>query len=315
MEANLRGGDLRREAERHQVFVPTDNPFQRKARLLQARWRESQNLPIGEHGGRPLGSRIAMPYAQETLRNYLTEGIREVVRQEVVDPFKSRGKLFGKPRIFNDLLSSQPLAFNLFAELKRDLPLASRIFAALTDDRVHQVTAIEFEHSPGRGDMRYTGDRSAFDVYVEYQSKNGKRGFVGIEVKYHEGLGEQPAPHRDRYDEIADLVGCFLAGQREFLMKKPLQQIWRDHLLACSLLSDRDAGFDDGLFVFLYPRENTRCAQAVVRYRECVTDTPTFTAWTLHEVAEAIASETNSSWIDAFRQRYLAFSTIGDEGA
>ena len=109
----------------HDVLVPTDNSFQRRARLLQALWREEQGLPVGEHRGRRLGSRLAMPAAKEELSNYLTDTIRAVVRAEVLDAARGQGKLYGQPRIFNDLLSSQPLCFNLFGELQQDLPLAS----------------------------------------------------------------------------------------------------------------------------------------------------------------------------------------------
>jgi PD-(D/E)XK nuclease superfamily protein len=150
---------------RHHVLVATDNAFQRRARLQQALWREEQRLPVGEHRGRPLGSRLAMPSAKDTLSNYLTDPIRAVVRREVLDPERSRGKLFGQPRIFNDLLSSQPLCFNLFGELQQDLALASRALRRLTQGRIERVTEIGFEHSPGRGDPKYTGDRSAFDVF------------------------------------------------------------------------------------------------------------------------------------------------------
>src|SRR5512142_960311 len=113
--------------------------FQRKARVLQSLWRIEQGFDCGAHVhrgmSRPLGSRLAMPWAQTHLANFLTENIRSVVAREVLDPHASAGKLFGKPRIFNDLLSSQPLCFNLFAELRFDLNLASTLVASLTGGR------------------------------------------------------------------------------------------------------------------------------------------------------------------------------------
>jgi hypothetical protein len=39
----------------------------------------------GRTGPRPSGSRLPMPWAQETLANFLTPRIREVVRAEVLD--------------------------------------------------------------------------------------------------------------------------------------------------------------------------------------------------------------------------------------
>jgi hypothetical protein len=80
-------------------------------------------------------------------------------------------------------------------------------------------------------------------------------------VKY-EGLGDPPAPHRPRYDEIAAAMGCFRAQALERLQAKPLQQIWRDHLLVGSLLLDRAGGYADGFFAFLHPKDNERCARA-----------------------------------------------------
>ncbi len=295
-------------ARKHHAFVPSDNTFQRRARVLQALWREEQGLPIGDHRGRLLGSRIAMPEAQNLLSNFLTGTIRAAVRREVLGPDRDRDKLYGQPRIFNDLLSSQPLCFNLFAELQADLGLASEVFAAMTMGRAGKVTHVEFEHSPGRGDPRFTGDRSAFDVYVEHQT-NGKRGFIGIEVKYHEGLGDQPAPHRARYDEIAAAMKAF-RDDGEKRKDKPLQQIWRDHLLAGSLLLDDRSGFDDGVFVFLYPKDNDRCANAVAAYRACLAHEKTFAAWTLEDMATAVKACGAGAWVDAFVDRYLEFDRL-----
>jgi hypothetical protein len=292
----------------HHAFVSTDNAFQRRARILQTLWREAQRLPIGEHRGRPLGSRLVMPDAQTGLTNYLTDNIRDVVRREVLDPKRSAGKLFGRPRIFNDLLSSQPLCFNLFGELSLDLALASRVFADLAGGRIATVTAIGFEHSPGRGDAKYTGDRSAFDVFVEYVT-SGRRGFLGVEVKYHEALGDPQAPHRSRYDEIAERAACFAASATVRLKASPLQQIWRDHLLAHALVQSGE--YDEGTFAFLYPRENGRCVDAVAAYRTCVKEPSAFEAWTLEDVAEAVRRHGGGSWVGAFVDRYLAFQKIG----
>ncbi len=203
-----------------------------------------------------------MPFAKDTLANYVTDTIRDVVRAEVLDPRKAEGKLYREPRIFDDLLSSQPLCFNLFGEMQRDLDLASRVFAVLIDDPTVKVTAIEFEHSPGRGDLRFTGDHSAFDVFVAYTSGATTKGFVAIEVKYAESLGGAPARHRPRYDQVADAMGVFLPEARAELRQPPLEQLWRDHLLAGSLLLDKGSGFDEGLFAVVYPEGNTSCGTA-----------------------------------------------------
>lgn len=295
--------------ERHHAFVASDNTFQRRARLLQTLWREREGLAIGSHRGRPLGSRIAMPAAEERLENYLTPTIRDVVRREVIEAPPGHGALFGRPRIFNDLLSSQPLCFNLFGELSEDLELATRVFRRLLPGRVHQVEEVAFERSPGRGDRRYTGDKSAFDVFVRFRDASGGTGFVGIEVKYHEDLSDQPANHRERYDELAEGMGVFKRDHLKQLRAKPLQQIWRDHLLAGSMLGAGD-GWADGCFAFLYPRDNMHCARAVAAYRECLTDQRTFVEWTLEGVVAAIVHAGDSEWVQRCRERYLGFARV-----
>jgi hypothetical protein len=290
----------------HHVLVPSDNEFQAEARLRQAVWRERRGLPIGEHRGRPLGSRLAMPYAKDTLANYVTDTIRDVVRAEVLDPKKAEGKLYREPRIFDDLLSSQPLCFNLFGEMQRDLYVASRVFAVLMDDPSLKVTNIEFEHSPGRGDLRFTGDHSAFDVFVLYTTETAKKAFLGIEVKYVESLGGAPARHRPRYDEVADAMGVFLPEARARLRQPPLEQFWRDHLLAGSLLLDGASGFDTGAFTVVYPEGNTVVAEAVAGYGACLRDTSKFRTWTLERVLDAADGAGARAWAGEVRERYAA---------
>jgi hypothetical protein len=94
----------------HRAYVRSDtHPFMRATRLRQVVWREKQGFPVGVHRGKPLGSRLEMPGAAEHLWNYLSDGIRKTVRVAVAD----RNKFIKRPRIYEDLLSSQPLCFAL----------------------------------------------------------------------------------------------------------------------------------------------------------------------------------------------------------
>ena len=294
-------------AKQYLAFEKSDtSDFQRKARILQSMWREEKGYKPGVFRGRELGSSLPMPWAKETLANYLSDNIQTVVRDEVINS-ADNGKLYGKPRIYNNLLSSQPLCFNLFAELKMNMELASKVFTKLCPSRIEHVTAIEFEHSPGRGDQNYTGDRSAFDVFVEYQGVAGN-GFIGIEVKYHESLKNKPAEMRDKYYEIASAAGCFKDDCIDRLQTSPLEQIWRDHLLACSMLNAGD--YSDGFFVFLSPQGNSYCQDAVQEYQRCLTDAGTFESWNLEQVAETIQDNTEGKWIDDVIDRYLNFGKV-----
>jgi len=166
--------NLNELARKYRVYEISDkSEFQRKARIMQSLWREQQGYAIGQHINkkgeeRELGSRLLMPLAKETLNNYLTANIRSVVHHELKTWKKE--KLYREPRIYDDLLSSQPLCFNLFAELKLNLELATRVLNEIADKKIKRIDDIEFEYSPGRRNNVYTGDRTAFDVFVKYTS-------------------------------------------------------------------------------------------------------------------------------------------------
>lgn len=284
------------------------NDFQRRARLLQAIWRTEHGYPIGELRGKPRGALLEMPWAKQTLANFLNDDIRRVVRETLDGGGRQAGSLIQPARMYSNLLSSQPMAFNLFVPLQLDLNLASAVFSKMLPHRCRRVTRIEFEFSPGRGDPRYTCDGSAFDVCVWFNTPEGKPAFVGIEVKYHENLNDEADEHRARYDEIAHEMGCFHIGVVDRLRCKPLQQIWRDHLLAGSYrLMD---GYTDGLFVFLSPSGNTTCNDALAGYQVCLSDLDTFQRWTLEHFVEAVRACTGSPWINIFSDRYLNFERV-----
>ena len=149
-------------------------------------------------------------------------------------------------------------------------------------------------------------------MYVSFCSKSGTQGFIGIEVKYHENLRGQAADHRERYDEVANGMKCFKRDRRAQLQSQPLQQIWRDHLLAGSLR--KADGYEEGFFVFLYPGGNTHCSEAIAQYRDCLTNTSTFDAWILEDVAAKVKQFTQGEWIDMFIDRYLDFTKVANAG-
>jgi hypothetical protein len=244
-----------------------------------------------------------MPFAKDTLANYMTDTIRDVVRAEVINRSVATGQLYEEPRIFDNLLSSQPLCFNAFGELQQVLALASRVVGELLGEMGATVTAIRFEYSPGRGNPEFSADCSASDVFVEYEC-GGQRRFLGIEVKYFENMKEKSAPFRQRYIEVAQAMGCFSEERLGELRAPPLEQLWRDHLLVGSLAVHPRSRFNGGAFVVLYPEGNLAVAQAVKRYRDCLRDDRTFSVWTLERFLAVVRSN-GGQWATAVEERYL----------
>ena len=118
---------------------------------------------------------------------------------------------------------------------------------------------------------------------------------------------------KDRYDDVAFQMGCFKDECLEDLQTSPLEQIWRDHLLAGSLLyspKPKD-DFKDGFFVFLSPQENIHCQEAVEQYKQYLTIDRTFQSWTLENVTKVIKQNTKKKWIDDVIERYLNFWKVG----
>ena len=135
--------------------------------------------------------------------------------------------------------------------------------------------------------------------------------FIGIKVKYHEDLRGEASTHKAPHDEIADEMGCFAPDLRERLRSMPLQQIWRDHLLAGALR--HVDGFDDGFFVLLSPKGNGHCADAVSDYRTCLTNEDSFGKLALEDVVAALRRHTDAEWVELFFDRYLAFDKVDAE--
>jgi len=250
------------EREKFHVDYSQDTEFSAFARLLQSKWRDKKGYKHSKYG-----NFLEIDFAKISKANFLTDNIRQLVSIEVLNA-KKNGGLISEPRIWNNLLSSQPLCFNLFGELHYDLELATKFFKTLFPSRIERITCIKFEYSPGRGDAEYLEDHSAFDVFVEYTNK-GKNGFIGIEVKYAESLKEETKEiakknFKEKYATITENCRLFKPNCIDKLKQPPMSQIWRDHLLSIATRKD----YDEGFFVFLFPSKNSQCQNGVNSYQE-----------------------------------------------
>lgn len=290
---------------RYGAYHPQDTDFSARARLNQSIWREQKGYPKGK-----LGNYLEADFAKSSRSNFLTEKIKTLVQYEVYQSHQEK-KLISEPRIWENLLSSQPLAFNLFGELHFDLKLATKFFKKLYPEKVSEVTRVLFEHSPGRGNSEYSGDHSAFDVFIEFLSPENKKGFIGIEVKYAENMKDSDESCKEifknngvRYIELSQKFNIYNDGAIDHLKNAPLQQVWRDHLLTISTLKDYDLGF----FVFLYPEDNSECAEVVNKYRQYLNndcEKCSFIPELLEDYVATLRKCSGAEWLDLFSERYL----------
>ena len=159
--------------------------------------------------------------------------------------------MIDQERLTTNLLSSMPLTFNLLAPLAAKRERAdSMLYALLSDFRGFAVETL-FEHSPGRGDPRFTGDYTAFDALTRYERGDGRKGFVAFEIKYSESMREPVPEIKPHYNELSEASGLFLDPAEAALRTNPLQQLWREHLLAQSMIDN--GHYDEGYFVMVAP--------------------------------------------------------------
>lgn len=303
---------------KHRVFEKYDNRFRACARLLQALWRERQGLPIGAYEDpngrtRRIGSLIGAGVA-DAGRNFLSREIAHLARQEIT--YQERGALIDRKRLFTNLLSSMPLAFNLFAPLRFDARLAAKVVRSLIPgiDLV-RVLSVGFEHSPGRGEAELTGDRTAFDVAIVYERSDGEQGFLGIEVKYSESLSEPPPAEMNiQYDALAPSSCLFKNPMSAVLGVNPLQQLFREHLLAQAALTRGD--WKEASFILIAPRHNHLVQQAAHLYAAHLTEPgagqAAFLNIELEQVIEALGWAGELDFAYALHDRYCNWMKLDE---
>ncbi|POR41810.1 hypothetical protein [Methylobacterium sp. V23] len=305
-----------RQRRKHHVFVPADHRFKAAARFLQALWREDRDLSIGQYPdsitGRRLGSRISMPAGGDGA-NFLHPRIIPVVAQAL--HYREPGAVYDVDRLKTNLLSSQPLTFNLFGLLARDLDLATRFVTDLLPGTMAEVTELLFEHSPGRGDTRFTADGTAFDLAIRGRSATGERVFIGIEVKYSENAYEPASRVNERYAALAPTTDLFIDATDPGLVSNPCQQLFRQHCLAASIL---DQGLADHVILaFIAPSHNYLAHAAATTYARHLHSASTgripFIPLTLERAITALAAAGLPDHARALHRRYLDWWLVDGE--
>ena len=231
-----------------------DSRFVAKCRKLQSIYREEIGEKIAPYTDRYGNVHYYGNYIEngdipkesgDGWKNFLTECAFKHAKDRVEN--KKKYETIEKDRLFNNLLSSQPMAFNLFCPLmqmlKESTEKATKVIkAALPDYPIQEVTKIALEFIPGEY-KELTGDKSAMDAIIRFVDTNGKEGFIAVETKYSENLGKNAAykkygkgkklPRAQSIDVIRKLR-CFITDVEESIIKGniPLTQIYRNFLLS-----------------------------------------------------------------------------------
>ena len=302
-----------------------DSLFVAKCRRLQSIFRVEKNEEIRPYNGRDgkvhyygnyinCGERSGVNFLTEYAFDYAKERVKNRKKYETIDA----------DRLFNNLLSSQPMAFNLFCPLRKMLKESSEyattvIKAALPMFPIHKVIKVELEFIPGNY-KELTGDKSAMDAIIRFLKEDGTEGFIAVETKYSENLGMNVALDKDtkktraRSLEAVRELKCFNPDVEERINdgRVKLTQIYRNFLLS------ETYGAKEGLesySIILAPKEhpstNNEVASLTMELREEYKDK--LREITLEDFVGKIIDKSPEEYrfvFEKFYDRYLNFGKL-----
>jgi hypothetical protein len=290
----------------------SDEPLKRKARLLQGYYRQEKlHQPMGTGPN----NNSTQPYCnmlvdgKNTGANFLKPEIFEYAKFRCAD--KRIVETIEAFRLFNNMLSSQPMCFNLFVPLRSAvrrgdalvLKAFQQVFPQFNIDR---LVNIEIEFIPVPID-EYTNDKSAFDAFVELRTKDGKKGCIAIETKYVDSLGTNNPSNMSTKFSVATDIGCFTEdGLKRIETECP--QIFRNFLLVEKYRLRH--GFEYSHSIVLALQEDKEADKEIDEFKNLLR--PEFqskiTKTSLEEFVDAIhkhCPKNEKQWIERFRDRYL----------
>ena len=297
---------------------PSDSPFVAKARFLQS-WYRVNKLSQKDYGFGPEECSHSkygniLVNGEHTGSNFLLPEIFEYARHRT--KFLKNGETLKEYRLFNNMLSSQPMCFNLFYPLKslfeRDAVKASNILRACFPAlEIQLALSLDIEYLP-YPISEYLNDRTAFDAMLIYKSATGERNILAIETKYVESLGLNPSSQAGRklQEILVNNCNMFNARGKKINSEEGFGQLGRNFLLAEKFREQNR--LDKAFAVVISPEENVSSIGEIKNFHSLMH--PTFYhhlfATTLEEIVKQIRNSAPKSltpWIDQFEKRYLGF--------
>lgn len=230
--------------------VPNESGFRAVMRRHQGWWRAFVlNLPEGNYQTNKremqVCNRINNGDQNPDKKNFLSKDISDEVHLA-----QSRQKEAGKgimetDRLYNNLLSSQPLAFNFFGFFRANPDVALAFLQTLRPDIIG-FDDVLFEYAP-----QSSRDSSAFDFGFVVRTKKQK-GFIGFECKYTDQFsyqrtdtkiyyGDEGDKNHERYHELyKQNSDHFPDDYYTYVRSQDFNQLFRNELLGVQLRSEFD---------------------------------------------------------------------------
>lgn len=278
-----------------------DNAWQAQLRRQQAWWRAKRlGLPAGPRAGHPRLVASMLPDGVGLEPNLMSaEAVKAALVAQHTLKAEGRPGLIQEERLRRNLLSSQPLCFNLFGHLGT-YPVSLLPWVRGFQPAAVSVGPVRLEWAPSSGAL----GGSAFDAFVAYATADGKNGFVGVEVKYAENLASaQPKPAHDKYED-ATLAGPWKSGAAERLDQSRLRQFWYNQLLAQVVLASGE--YDEGAVAVVACAADHTAREVTATVAAELADPSTLRFASIEDLVASVQAE--DSWKARFIERYLTIA-------
>jgi hypothetical protein len=220
-------------------------------------------------------------------------------------------------RLFNNMLSSMPMCFNLFADFRaavqeRHIACVDVLAAIFKTSPISLVDDIVVEMIP-QPTCEYIDDKTAWDAAILYQDDRGGKGLASIETKYTDKLGSNQASKEDKKLKLAEELGLFGDGWLEWYGPHHFNQVARNLLL--TLAYQRKHGIAHAIDYVLAPEADEEALRVVNELKSRLSSKYQTSIEMLPlEVAVkrglACSDEFFTEHLNRFWQRYLDLSQI-----
>jgi hypothetical protein len=286
-KSKLEQADKKKFLERFGT-IPNETGLKRRIRIHQGWWRMNVlNEEPGEHPKDKENNVCNTIFdGKINKKNFLTPNSIKAVDTTVAEREEQDPGLMEQDRLYNNLLSSQPLCFNFFGELMADKDFGLKVLQNWWPD-LTKLTKVVFEYAPKEC---YTADNSAFDVVFEV-SVGDKSGLIGLECKYTDTFSSTEYD-KPEYREIYKKSRSFAASYDDLKASK-YNQLFRNQLIAESLLQNNKYDFvKTGLFCYQQDKNAIKTASEL---KKMLIDSSSFIIITYGDFIESV-QRLNLNW-------------------
>ena len=291
------------------LSVASDSRRTARHRLQQSWYREQiLRARYGEYrvsaGTRPLGSLLHVDdVRRDPGLNFLSPAAGRYAEERAAIVAAAGGHV-DRARLTRNMLSSLPLTFSVFGEIREQPHRGLEVVRAFFDPAAVAVDLVECEWRPA---IDLLGDRSAFDAAIVTVRADGSRHLIGIEAKYVEPFN-RTIYNSEPYRRVHDGSGWFEGEATLDVIGPATNQLWRRTLLAAACVQHEVMGITSASLVVVCPAGDPNAAIGVAGMSSALREPESHCRVVSLESLVAGLREgidPGPQWADAFALRYL----------